>query len=143
MAVIVAGAGAVPDRLPDLIERAAPQPIIVDEIWITFDATAAGAVARRAIIGEGAAAIILVKRELLSSPAILISGAGTSNDANHLTGPSRDGSGLALAIQRTLTKAEIAPDEIDYIHAHGTATPDCHAGGSPLGQVDLSKVGKP
>ena len=74
-------------------------------------------------LGEGAAAIILVKRELLSSPAILISGAGTSNDANHLTGPSRDGSGLALAIQRALAKAQIAPDKIDYVNAHGTGTP--------------------
>ena len=74
-------------------------------------------------LGEGAAAIILVKRERLSSPAILLSGCGTSNDANHLTGPSRDGSGLALAIQRALAKAQIAPDKIDYINAHGTGTP--------------------
>jgi len=74
-------------------------------------------------LGEGAAAIVLAKRELLSSPAILISGAGTSNDANHLTGPSRDGSGLALAIQRALAKAQIAPGQIDYVHAHGTGTP--------------------
>jgi 3-oxoacyl-(acyl-carrier-protein) synthase len=74
-------------------------------------------------LGEGAAAVVLVKRELLSSPAILISGAGTSNDANHLTGPSRDGSGLALAIRRALAKAQIAPDKIGYVHAHGTGTP--------------------
>ena len=74
-------------------------------------------------LGEGAAAIILVKRERLSSPAILLSGCGTSNDANHLTGPSRDGSGLALAIQRALAKAQIVPDKIDYINAHGTGTP--------------------
>jgi 3-oxoacyl-(acyl-carrier-protein) synthase len=74
-------------------------------------------------LGEGAAAIVLVKRGLLSSPAILLSGWGTSNDANHLTGPSRDGSGLALAIQRALAKAEITPDKIDYVNAHGTGTP--------------------
>jgi 3-oxoacyl-(acyl-carrier-protein) synthase len=74
-------------------------------------------------LGEGAAAIVLVKREWLSSPAILLSGAGTSNDANHLTGPSRDGAGLALAIQRALAKARRAPDQIDYVHAHGTGTP--------------------
>jgi len=74
-------------------------------------------------LGEGAAAIILVNREVLSSPAILLSGSGTSNDANHLTGPSRDGSGLALAIRRALAKAKIAPDQIDYVHAHGTGTP--------------------
>ncbi len=74
-------------------------------------------------LGEGAAAIILVKREILSFPAILLSGCGSSNDANHLTGPSRDGSGLVLAIRRALAKAQIAPDQIDYIHAHGTGTP--------------------
>jgi 3-oxoacyl-(acyl-carrier-protein) synthase len=74
-------------------------------------------------LGEGAAAIVLVKRELLSSPSILLTGAGTSNDANHLTGPSRDGSGLALAIHRALVKAQIAPEQIDYVHAHGTGTP--------------------
>ncbi len=74
-------------------------------------------------LGEGAAAIILARRELLSAPAILLTGFGTSNDANHLTGPSRDGSGLALAIQRALTKAKITPDQVDYVHAHGTGTP--------------------
>jgi len=74
-------------------------------------------------LGEGAAAIILARRELLSLPAILLSGCGTSNDANHLTGPSRDGSGLALAIHRALAKAQVAPDQIDYVHAHGTGTP--------------------
>lgn len=74
-------------------------------------------------LGEGAAAIVLVKRDLLSSPAILLSGGGTSNDANHLTGPSRDGAGLALAIRRALAKAKVAPEQIDYINAHGTGTP--------------------
>jgi len=75
-------------------------------------------------LGEGAAAIILVKRELLSSSsAIRLAGAGTSNDANHLTGPSRDGSGLALAIRRALARAQIAPEQIDYVNAHGTGTP--------------------
>ena len=74
-------------------------------------------------LGEGAAAIVLVKRGLLSPPSIFLSGWSTSNDANHLTGPSRDGSGLALAIQRALAKAQIAPDKIDYINAHGTGTP--------------------
>ena len=74
-------------------------------------------------LGEGAAAIILVKRELVLAPAILLTGTGTSNDANHLTGPSRDGAGLALAIRRSLNKANAAPEQIDYIHAHGTGTP--------------------
>jgi 3-oxoacyl-(acyl-carrier-protein) synthase len=74
-------------------------------------------------LGEGAAAIVLAKHELVPSPAFLLSGCGTSNDANHLTGPSRDGYGLALAIRRALAKAQITPDKIDYINAHGTGTP--------------------
>jgi len=44
--------------------------------------------------GEAGAAIVLVRAEKMSQPAITIRGWGTSNDANHLTGPSRDGSGL-------------------------------------------------
>jgi len=74
-------------------------------------------------LGEGAAAIVLAKPALSSAPSILLSGWGTSNDANHLTGPSRDGSGLALAIQRALARAKIAPGNIDYVNAHGTGTP--------------------
>jgi 3-oxoacyl-(acyl-carrier-protein) synthase len=54
---------------------------------------------------------------------VRVSGWGTSNDANHLTGPSRDGSGLVLAIFRALARAGVAPDSIDYINAHGTGTP--------------------
>jgi 3-oxoacyl-(acyl-carrier-protein) synthase len=74
-------------------------------------------------LGEGAAVVILARRDLLAPPRMLLTGFGSSNDANHLTGPSRDGSGLALAIQRALARARIAPDQIDYINAHGTGTP--------------------
>ena len=73
--------------------------------------------------GEAGAAIVLVRAENISCPAITIRGWGTSNDANHLTGPSRDGSGLALAIRTALTAAKLSPQEIDFIHAHGTGTP--------------------
>ncbi len=74
-------------------------------------------------LGEGAGAILLARRDLLPSPSVRVSGWGTSNDANHLTGPSRDGSGLALAVFRALARAGVAPDAIDYINAHGTGTP--------------------
>ena len=53
MAGVVAGADAVADGLRDLVELAAPQPIVVVEIGIALGAAAAGAVARRAIVGEG------------------------------------------------------------------------------------------
>ena len=72
--------------------------------------------------GEAGAAIVLVKRHAQPS-AITIRGWATTNDANHMTGPSRDGSGLALAIRRALDSTALVPGEIDYINAHGTGTP--------------------
>ena len=73
--------------------------------------------------GEAGAAIVLVRAGKFPASAITLRGWGTSNDANHLTGPSRDGSGLALAIRTALTAAKLSPTEIDYVHAHGTGTP--------------------
>jgi 3-oxoacyl-[acyl-carrier-protein] synthase I len=73
-------------------------------------------------LGEGAGAVALVRSETLSSPALVLVGWGSSNDANHLTGPSRDGSGLALALNRALEKAALAPEGVDLVHAHGTGT---------------------
>jgi hypothetical protein len=48
---------------------------------------------------------------------------GSSNDANHMTGPSRDGAGLAQAIRAALHRADLLPQQIDYINVHGTGTP--------------------
>ena len=73
--------------------------------------------------GEAGAAIVLVRADRTARPAITLRGWGTSNDANHMTGPSRDGSGLALAIRAALTSSGLQPSDIDYIHAHGTGTP--------------------
>jgi 3-oxoacyl-(acyl-carrier-protein) synthase len=73
--------------------------------------------------GEAGAAIVLVRADKISEPKILIRGWGGSNDANHLTGPSRDGSGLAQAIRSALNAAKLAPAEIDYVNVHGTGTP--------------------
>ncbi|HUD81929.1 MAG TPA: beta-ketoacyl-[acyl-carrier-protein] synthase family protein [Candidatus Saccharimonadales bacterium] len=72
--------------------------------------------------GEAGAAIVLVSAAKMSRPAITIDGWGGSNDANHLTGPSRDGSGLAQAMRRALDSARLRPEEIDYVNAHGTGT---------------------
>jgi 3-oxoacyl-(acyl-carrier-protein) synthase len=82
-----------------------------------FDATRCGLSP-----GEAGAAIVLVSAEFLSQPAITVRGFGSSNDANHLTGPSRDGSGLAQAIRTALNSAKLQPVEIDFVHAHGTGT---------------------
>jgi 3-oxoacyl-(acyl-carrier-protein) synthase len=72
--------------------------------------------------GEAGAAVLLVNAASVPSPTVVIRGWGTSNDANHMTGPSRDGSGLALAIRSALRSAGLQPDEIQYVNAHGTGT---------------------
>ncbi len=54
--------------------------------------------------------------------AVKIIGSGSSNDANHISGPSRTGEGLFLSVKSALAEAQISEKEIDYISAHGTAT---------------------
>ncbi len=73
--------------------------------------------------GEAGAALVLVRADLAPRGGIKISGWGSSNDANHLTGPSRDGSGLALAIRSALAMAKLPASAIDYVNVHGTGTP--------------------
>ena len=73
--------------------------------------------------GEAGAAIVLVRADLAARDSIKVSGWGGSNDANHLTGPSRDGSGLALAIRGALARSNLSPQEINYVNVHGTGTP--------------------
>ena len=50
-------------------------------------------------------------------------GAGRSADAYHITAPCPDGRGAARAMQLALDDAELAPEQVDYICAHGTGTP--------------------
>ena len=78
--------------------------------------------ARKGItLGEAAATIILSVNKTENTLGQLLGGA-TSNDANHISGPSRTGEELASAINRALDEAKIAPSQIDAISAHGTAT---------------------
>jgi 3-oxoacyl-[acyl-carrier-protein] synthase II len=72
--------------------------------------------------GEAGAAIVLA-RESATHPSSRILGWGSSNDANHITGPSREGLGLIRAVRSALDCANLDPDDIDYINAHGTGTP--------------------
>jgi len=72
--------------------------------------------------GEAGAAVVLLRKDLCAESAIAVRAFGGSNDANHLTGPSRDGSGLAQAIRVALQAANLSPSEIDFVHAHGTGT---------------------
>src|SRR5205823_8478812 len=53
----------------------------------------------------------------------VIRGVCSSNEANQMTCPYRDGAGLALAIRSALYSAQLQPEAIDWVNAHGTATP--------------------
>jgi 3-oxoacyl-[acyl-carrier-protein] synthase-1 len=72
-------------------------------------------------LGEGSGTLILTSKPSLSKSKekILVGEGFTANDANHISGPSRTGEGLFLAINRLLKRT---PAEIDFISAHGTAT---------------------
>ena len=72
-------------------------------------------------LGEAAAAV-LVTFDSGNAKAKII-GDGSINDANHISGPSRTGEGLFLSIESAMKEAEIDATQIDYISAHGTATP--------------------
>ena len=84
------------------------------------------------VAGEGAG--ILVLETLASARArgariyAEILGLGSSNDAYHLTAPPPDAGGAARAMRWALRNAALAPEEIGYINAHGTATPHNDAG---------------
>lgn len=72
-------------------------------------------------LGEAAASLAITSNNN-SDETIQIIGDSSCNDANHISGPSRDGEGLYRSIQSTLKEAEISPETIDYISAHGTGT---------------------
>ena len=65
-------------------------------------------------LGEGSATITLTNKER----DIEITGGAISNDANHISGPSRTGEGLLIAINNSVTQ----DTAVDFISAHGTAT---------------------
>jgi 3-oxoacyl-[acyl-carrier-protein] synthase-1 len=73
-------------------------------------------------LGEGAGTMILS-----TSPeyrhGFLLRGGAVSNDANHISGPSRTGEELSHAITQALCDARVVPNDIRFISAHGTATP--------------------
>jgi 3-oxoacyl-[acyl-carrier-protein] synthase II len=79
------------------------------------------------VIGEGAGLVILEEMEAAKKRGARIycelAGYGLSGDAYHIAAPSEDGDGPARVMRNALEDAEINPDEVDYINAHGTSTP--------------------
>lgn len=77
-------------------------------------------------LGEGCGTVILTsnKKVIKESDPVVVGGGCSSNDANHISGPSRTGDGLYLAIRQVLEDPLSAPaGVVDYVSAHGTATP--------------------
>lgn len=79
-------------------------------------------------LGEAAAFLVLESDELVrkenKNVLAYVSGFGNANDAFHQTASSENGEGAFLAMQKALQTANLEPKDIDYINAHGTATPN-------------------
>lgn len=74
-------------------------------------------------LGEGAATVIMTTNEdLVNENTALVLGDALSNDANHISGPSRTGQELADAISKAMTKSRIKTTDLSFISSHGTAT---------------------
>jgi 3-oxoacyl-[acyl-carrier-protein] synthase II len=79
------------------------------------------------VIAEGAAVLILEEREHARRRGAVILGElmgyGSTADASHITQPAPGGEGAARAMRRALQQAELAPETVEYLNAHGTSTP--------------------
>ncbi|MDD5570086.1 MAG: beta-ketoacyl-[acyl-carrier-protein] synthase family protein [Bacteroidales bacterium] len=79
-------------------------------------------------LGEGAGFIVLESERIINKnkKEILceLKGYGNASDAYHQTASSPDGFGACIAMRKALEAANLKPEEIDYINAHGTGTPN-------------------
>mgnify|MGYP003587219480 CR=1 FL=1 len=73
-------------------------------------------------IGEGAGFALLERAEP-GDDRVLLLGYGESSDAHHMTAAHPEGTGAVLAMRQALARADLMPEQVDYINLHGTATP--------------------
>lgn len=79
------------------------------------------------VLGDGAGVLVLENYDKARARGAKIyaelAGFGTSADAYHMTSPPEDGEGAARAMKNALKDAQIAPQDVQHINAHGTSTP--------------------
>ena len=79
------------------------------------------------VMGEGAGILVLETEEAARERGArilgILRGYASTSDAHHLTAPDPSGRGAAKAIDLALKDAEVAPEEVVYVNAHGTSTP--------------------
>ena len=73
-------------------------------------------------LGEGAGYLVMQREDDAASYYCHLGGYANSNDAHHQTASSSNGEGAYLAMSKALSLANIAPENVDYINAHGTGT---------------------
>lgn len=78
------------------------------------------------VLAEGAAVLVLERlndaQRRGAEPIAVVSGYGSSDDANHMVQPAPGGEGAARAIDAALRSAGLVPTDLDYVNAHGTST---------------------
>jgi 3-oxoacyl-[acyl-carrier-protein] synthase II len=88
------------------------------------------------VCGEGAGTLVLesLSRARRRGARIIaeLTGFAASSDAYHITKPAPEGAGAVKSMSWALADAKLAPDQVDYINAHGTST--------PLGDIEESKA---